>query len=656
MRRFCFFTLILITVLFVDCVSIVSAEKYNGEFIFAKTEPDPLISELFCTHVVTVKNTGTDYTPFELKIYRSSNRLEKEEFSLSAGDTITLLLGGVMGDPGPRTYTYKLYQDRTWPKQDILLDTFTEERYCFSLEEVSYIDNKMIEVYLYAAYAQDEIDFAKFFRADTTEAESILQQAMIALNEGKHGDAKDYASQSKNSAENAMNARLTLYAIVILIVMLNVIGLKNKKKYGKEEWNTATPGLLDRTQKIANEARSVIEKWQACPICGSEWGFEIWLNNIAKIACKSCYAEWTLHPKEIISLKLRKPGLHGKGIEIVGENHPPEWWIGETLSPMVSIRKSTSFEYIKLFANKYIEENKILFWDVSNHHLTFLLSYDYDGVSYKLLFKDKPYYSLPKKQRTKIDQDIVSLRNDIDRLKRLLAKNSFIFTENEIEALITQEIGIQTYKKFKAHVLSKEPKKVEEYITYFVEYLTFKYENPAFVAKSFIPYIERLLEDEKIEFGKDKLLHDIEQVISELELKQFERELLRSPKKVQQVTLDELDKMDGYEFERFLSVLYEKLGYKVLQTQLSRDQGADLVIVKNGERIVVQAKRYSNNVSNKAIPEIAAAIKHYGADRGIVVTTSGFTPSAIELAESNNIELVDRNKIEQLIGNVQESC
>jgi len=74
-----------------------------------------------------------------------------------------------------------------------------------------------------------------------------------------------------------------------------------------------------------------------------------------------------------------------------------------------------------------------------------------------------------------------------------------------------------------------------------------------------------------------------------------------------------------------------------------------LIISKFGEKVVVQAKRYSKKVNNKAIQEIVAAIKHYGAERGIVITNSEFTRSAIELANSNNIELTDRFKLEKLI-------
>lgn len=37
----------------------------------------------------------------------------------------------------------------------------------------------------------------------------------------------------------------------------------------------------------------------------------------------------------------------------------------------------------------------------------------------------------------------------------------------------------------------------------------------------------------------------------------------------------------------------------------------------------------------------------YNANKGIVVTNSTFTSSAIELANANNIELVDGEKIEE---------
>ena len=91
------------------------------------------------------------------------------------------------------------------------------------------------------------------------------------------------------------------------------------------------------------------------------------------------------------------------------------------------------------------------------------------------------------------------------------------------------------------------------------------------------------------------------------------------------------------------------MGYDVEQTKLSGDQGGDIVIRKFNKKIIVQAKRHKVKVTNKAVQEVVASIKHYNADGGMVVTNNFFTNSAIDLAKSNNIELIDRPKLEELI-------
>jgi HJR/Mrr/RecB family endonuclease len=50
------------------------------------------------------------------------------------------------------------------------------------------------------------------------------------------------------------------------------------------------------------------------------------------------------------------------------------------------------------------------------------------------------------------------------------------------------------------------------------------------------------------------------------------------------------------------------MGYRVEQTKLSGDQGADLVVIKLGEKTVIQAKRYGGKIGNSAVQEIMAAI------------------------------------------------
>ena len=111
---------------------------------------------------------------------------------------------------------------------------------------------------------------------------------------------------------------------------------------------------------------------------------------------------------------------------------------------------------------------------------------------------------------------------------------------------------------------------------------------------------------------------------------------------------DGAERISGYQFEDDLCQLFRKLGFSVEKTPLSGDQGADLIVEKKGSRTVVQAKRYSGKVTNKAVQEIFAAKTFYNADRAIVVTNSVFTKSAIELAISSGVELWDGGKLEEI--------
>ena len=110
-----------------------------------------------------------------------------------------------------------------------------------------------------------------------------------------------------------------------------------------------------------------------------------------------------------------------------------------------------------------------------------------------------------------------------------------------------------------------------------------------------------------------------------------------------------IDKMDGYIFEKYVKNVYEKSGYSVHHTPLSGDQGADLILSRNGNKIAVQVKRYSSKVTNKAVQEVVAAKAMYECTEGLVVTNNFFTDSAIELALANSIDLVDRDGLEKMI-------
>ncbi|WP_054941722.1 restriction endonuclease [Paenibacillus ihuae] len=111
----------------------------------------------------------------------------------------------------------------------------------------------------------------------------------------------------------------------------------------------------------------------------------------------------------------------------------------------------------------------------------------------------------------------------------------------------------------------------------------------------------------------------------------------------------DIDKMEGIQFEKYLGHLFRAQGYKCEVTKAAGDYGADLIIQKDGKKIVVQAKRYSKNVGIKAVQEAQASIAHYGASEAWVVSNSDYTAAAYDLAKSNRVKLINREALIEMI-------
>jgi HJR/Mrr/RecB family endonuclease len=123
---------------------------------------------------------------------------------------------------------------------------------------------------------------------------------------------------------------------------------------------------------------------------------------------------------------------------------------------------------------------------------------------------------------------------------------------------------------------------------------------------------------------------------------QAEREASRKLLKI-----DDIDLMNGIEFEQIVANIFSKLGYRTSVTKKTGDQGIDIIAEKDGTIIGIQAKNYSSAVSNSAIQEVVAGLKFYQCNKGIVVTNNFFTNSASALAQSNGIVLWDRNILKE---------
>ena len=142
------------------------------------------------------------------------------------------------------------------------------------------------------------------------------------------------------------------------------------------------------------------------------------------------------------------------------------------------------------------------------------------------------------------------------------------------------------------------------------------------------------------------VVDDIHQFLKTANLKAFKDSLSSH---IPIYTLDVLDLLSGTQFEGFLAKLFTKMGHTAEVTTTSGDQGGDLIISKGNKKTVVQAKRYSDKVGNSAIQEAVTAIRYYDCNNAMVVTTNYFTKSAIELANSNNVVLTDRDYLEELL-------
>jgi restriction system protein len=129
---------------------------------------------------------------------------------------------------------------------------------------------------------------------------------------------------------------------------------------------------------------------------------------------------------------------------------------------------------------------------------------------------------------------------------------------------------------------------------------------------------------------------------------------LKHEERLKRSGIAEIDKMEGVQFEQYLGHLFRSQGYKAEVTQAAGDYGADLVLSKEGKRIVVQAKRYSKNVGLKAVQEVRGAVSHYGASAAWVVTNRDYTEQAYKLAKSNNVRLIGREELIEMLLQMRE--
>jgi restriction system protein len=115
----------------------------------------------------------------------------------------------------------------------------------------------------------------------------------------------------------------------------------------------------------------------------------------------------------------------------------------------------------------------------------------------------------------------------------------------------------------------------------------------------------------------------------------------------------DLYEMDPIAFESLVADLFRAMGMQAVTTQRSNDGGVDVDALDptpiRGGKIVVQVKRYRNTVPPTAVRDLYGTVQDAGANKGVLVTTSGFGPGSHTFANGKPLELVPGSELVDLL-------
>lgn len=118
-----------------------------------------------------------------------------------------------------------------------------------------------------------------------------------------------------------------------------------------------------------------------------------------------------------------------------------------------------------------------------------------------------------------------------------------------------------------------------------------------------------------------------------------------------QTSLDTLGQMSWREFEMLVGEAFRRRGWDVEETGLGgKDGGIDLIVRKQGRFELVQCKQWrSRQVGAAKVREMWGLVDHHDADGVNIVCIGEFTPDAAKFAEGKSIELINGQRLLELV-------
>ena len=98
------------------------------------------------------------------------------------------------------------------------------------------------------------------------------------------------------------------------------------------------------------------------------------------------------------------------------------------------------------------------------------------------------------------------------------------------------------------------------------------------------------------------------------------------------------------DFEEMVAELYRAMGHQAKRTGMIGDHGVDVVVkAKNGEKWVVQCKRWRTPAGELIVRDFFGMMQHEKAAQGAIIATSGFSQAAKEWAKGKPLYLYNGN-------------
>jgi SNF2 family DNA or RNA helicase len=113
--------------------------------------------------------------------------------------------------------------------------------------------------------------------------------------------------------------------------------------------------------------------------------------------------------------------------------------------------------------------------------------------------------------------------------------------------------------------------------------------------------------------------------------------------------------MSGREFEEFVNELFRDLGYETELTQAARDGGVDVIarrddVVGVTTTLYIQCKNHATPIGVEVVRAIAGVVPIDDAGaHAMVICPAGFSADAISFAEKRNVQLVDSDRLAELL-------